>query len=259
MRLERQSMLAARPGEKVKFLGGELRLKIRTLGDAVFLPLSRMRHVDPTLYTLIDASDYDRVIGTTWSPRRNQFGWYVRAGSLRYLAAHHRLLHAFIMRVKPGEMIDHISGDTLDNRKQNLRVVTHAQNSQNMRRPTFPGKTSRFKGVCWSQYEGKWHASIRADGMRHDLGMFNDETAAALAYDAAASELHGEYARTNAVMHLFEQLDPFVPSCANASRADGRIEHASLTTKRARGTRRSYRERIDDKARALIFEYERSA
>jgi hypothetical protein len=57
--------------------------------------------------------------------------------------------------------------------------------------------TSRFKGVCWSQREERWLANIMKDGVPHRLGRFDDEIAAAQAYDEAARELYGPLAYQN--------------------------------------------------------------
>ena len=71
---------------------------------------------------------------------------------------------------------DHISRDKLDNRRANLRVVTAAQNSQNVpaRR-----KTSAHRGVCWDRSIGRWIAYAHRHGKRVYLGSFADESAAA--------------------------------------------------------------------------------
>lgn len=189
------------------------------LGDAAFLPLVRSKK-RPQRYTLVDIDDFERITKSRWGLAT---GGYARATGLKYLARHHGLLHAYIMRSKPGEIVDHISGDRLDNRKQNLRIVTRSENAQNSKRPTFPGKTSRFKGVCWDRAAGRWRSRIQTSGVVTELGRFDEEAEAALSYDAAALELHGEFARTNAMMRLFEMETPFMENCSYGGwrRADG--------------------------------------
>ena len=56
---------------------------------------------------------------------------------------------------------------------------------------------SGYKGVCWHKVKGKWSANIAKDGRKYHLGYFDDAFVAALVYDAAARELHGEYAHFN--------------------------------------------------------------
>lgn len=225
---------------------------IKVLGDAAFLPLTRKAAHIKRRYALIDLEDYERVSRSKWYASPGGKNLYVHATSLKHLAKHHKLLHAYILRVKPGERVDHINGDTLDNRKQNLRVVTAAQNAQNSRRPTFPGKTSRFKGVSWSRHDGLWLASITANGETHALGRYSNESDAAVAYDEAASKLHGEFARTNAEMNLFEMEDPFVPDCSLADMFDAKVPVKALTPHRHRLDPSNYDQRLTDQIRREI-------
>lgn len=196
------------------------------LGDAVFVRLTRRKH-QPAQFTLVDREDFERIVRSNWSWQNG----YAVATSDRYLAKHHMRLHAYVLKVLPGEIIDHISGDRLDNRRQNLRVVTRAENAKNARRPTFPGKTSRFKGVCWSRHDGLWLAQIKNDGVQNRIGLYGDEVDAARAYDEAALRLHKEFSRTNAVMKLFDMEDPFVPDCS------GGIEGVRYGRRPGRGRR----------------------
>ena len=90
---------------------------------------------------------------------------------------------------------DHIDGDGLNNQRSNLRPATAGQNMMNRRKRW--RATSRFVGVCWYPRREKWLARIYRDGTKHHLGDFSFEVEAALAYDAAAREMFGEYARPN--------------------------------------------------------------
>src|SRR5208282_1047840 len=90
---------------------------------------------------------------------------------------------------------DHIDGDGLNNRRYNLRSVTHSQNMHNARKPIKPGSSSRFKGVAFQARLKRrpWQARI---GDRH-LGYFATEEEAGAAYDNAAKLERGEYALLN--------------------------------------------------------------
>jgi hypothetical protein len=102
-------------------------------------------------------------------------------------------LHTFLTG---WSFVDHVNGDGLDNQRSNLRPATHAQNSANARLQA--RSTSGFKGVHRGPIRGKaWRAQIHAAGKKHHLGTFDDPEEAARAYDAAAVELFGEFARTN--------------------------------------------------------------
>jgi hypothetical protein len=104
-------------------------------------------------------------------------------------------MHRLIMNPPEGMHVDHINGDGLDNRRENLRIVTPQQNCANSRK-TIMGQ-SRFKGVAWCAGANKWRAYIAVDRKQQHLGLFADEIAAAEAYDKRAKEVWGEYARLN--------------------------------------------------------------
>lgn len=93
------------------------------------------------------------------------------------------------------EECDHKNLDRLDCRKQNLRLATHGQNGRNV--PRYSNNLSGFKGVHWCERDHKWIAKIMVNKNRTNLGYFDDRITAAKAYDRAAIELHGDFARTN--------------------------------------------------------------
>jgi hypothetical protein len=91
--------------------------------------------------------------------------------------------------------VDHSNQNKLDNRIENLRLLTHAENIMNQRKSHNP-KSSKFKGVCWDKGHGKWRATIRLGGRNKFLGLYADETEAAEAYDAA-DKTRGDYSPNN--------------------------------------------------------------
>jgi hypothetical protein len=139
---------------------------------------------------LVDDDDLPAVIAAgPWHVRRDRHVWYVR----RHLSyTRDQKLHQFLTG---WPMTDHINGDGLDNRRANLRPANDAQNAANSRRRQ--DNTSGFKGVTWHKWKRRWYARIKCDGQKIDLGYFATPEAAARAYDAAAVELFGEYARPN--------------------------------------------------------------
>ncbi len=102
--------------------------------------------------------------------------------------------------------VDHINGDTSDNRRCNLRICDH---HGNMRNQSKVSGASQFKGVYASSTKGKWRAGVRVTeegrAINVYLGTFAVEEDAARAYDARVKELFGEFAKTNADLGLYEQ------------------------------------------------------
>lgn len=107
-------------------------------------------------------------------------------------------MHRVILNPPAGAKTDHINGNGLDNRRENLRIATSAQNNCN--KPARQSSTSSFKGVCFNpHYILPWRAEISANGIRHILGGFSTELEAAAAYNEMALKLHGEFARLNVI------------------------------------------------------------
>lgn len=137
---------------------------------------------------VVDDEDYELVMAHNWHAFRNhERGWYARTK----IKGARVFLHNLLLGVKS---VDHRDGDGLNNTRVNLRPATARQNSRN-RRP-LTGRTSVYKGV-YLHRPGWYRALIGLNGRQKHLGCFRDETDAARAYDAAAKELYGEYARLN--------------------------------------------------------------
>lgn len=94
------------------------------------------------------------------------------------------------------ELVDHINGDKLDNRRENLRLATNAENQFNRDLPAH--NTTGYKGV-YRNPNGRrqWTAAITVNRKKRHLGSFHTAEDAARAYDAAAQELAGVFARGN--------------------------------------------------------------
>jgi len=105
-------------------------------------------------------------------------------------------MHRRIMQPARGLDVDHVNGNGLDNRRSNLRVCTRSENCANSNGHS--DRASRFKGVV-AVHGGVWRAKIEVNYRNIHLGRFATEEEAALAYNAAAVEHFGEFARLNEV------------------------------------------------------------
>lgn len=105
------------------------------------------------------------------------------------------LLHRFLMQAPPGVDVDHINGNKLDCRRDNMRFCTGAQNQQN-RKTKFQGY-SQFKGAHWDKHRQFWMARIRIDKKLVYLGSFGTDKEAGAAYNEAARKHFGEFASLN--------------------------------------------------------------
>lgn len=104
-------------------------------------------------------------------------------------------LSRLIMNCPKGMEVDHINRNKLDNRRENLRIVTHQQN--NFNRGSEKQSTSVYKGVNFLPKRQSWRAQIGKDYKQTQIGEFKKERWAAMAYDIAAKDLYGEYANLN--------------------------------------------------------------
>lgn len=148
------------------------------------------------LYTMIDEEDFDRVSAYTWHASGRYGGFYA---SRTYQQDSRKIsvyLHRFLMDAQPGQEVDHINGDRLDNRRTaNLRICTHGQNMANAKGRDY-GR-SAYKGVSPVTQTGRWAAFIGGHASHEYVGTFNTDVEAAEAYDLAARARYGAFARTN--------------------------------------------------------------
>ncbi len=136
-----------------------------------------------------DAADYDLIAPHTWSNIKGYPSFTDNVSIPRHTVKMHAVLNP------SWEMADHINGDPLDNRRENLRQCSAQQNAANSR--SHDGTTSVYKGVSWDSSRDKWISSIQTAGRTKHVGRFDDEMEAARAYDSHALALHGEFARLN--------------------------------------------------------------
>ena len=130
------------------------------------------------------------VAGTVLSPTRDYLA--IGVDGTRFLA--HRLAWFYMTRQWPKADLDHINGKHSDNRWDNLREATRSENCGNARAKST--NKSGFKGVYYDRPSRKWVASITVDGSRFWLGRYHTVREAAEAYQDAAEQQFGKFART---------------------------------------------------------------
>lgn len=151
---------------------------------------------------LVDLSDWDRVRGYRWHAKWENREWagvrrFYAATSVRDAATGQQTklkMHRLLIDAPDGYMVDHRNRDSLDNRRENLRLCTNAQNQANS--PS-RGGTSRFKGVTWNARKRRWLVAFRANGQYRFVGYFRDEEEAARAFDVASLRANGPFAVLN--------------------------------------------------------------
>lgn len=144
---------------------------------------------------VVDDVDCEMLSRLTWSADADgRTAYAVRARTCRR-GGGNVFMHRMIMLPDPDQDVHHINGDGLDNRRCNLRVCSHAENRRHNRR--YANSTSGFKGVSWNKKSGRFEAYIAEGGVQHHFGHFSTPEEAAAAYDAAAHDLHGEFAHPN--------------------------------------------------------------
>ena len=139
---------------------------------------------------LIDDPDYALVSRYTW-----------RVGDKGYAVAKIQVdgkrlnvrMHRLIMGLRNGDprQIDHRNRVRLDNRRNNLRICTIAENNRNV--GVRSNSKSGYKGVSWNKCRGRWHSRIGANGKVIHLGYFDTAEQAHEAFVKAARELHEDF------------------------------------------------------------------
>ena len=131
-------------------------------------------------FAIVDISEYDKVIKLKWHFDGN----YAANKTKKKVYMHRFILNA------TSPQVDHINGNKLDNRKENLRECTAIQNGAN--RTTFKPK-NKFRGIYFHKINKKWIAGIRKDGKNLYLGSYSTQAEAGVAYIRAASEIYGKF------------------------------------------------------------------
>lgn len=142
-------------------------------------------------YALVDDKDFAVL---------SEYPWHYSQGYAARMSPKPQrkiFLHRSILMPPNGMFIDHINGDSLDNRRENLRICTRAENQHNQK--ILGRSTSGFKGVSWHKRIKKWNVKIRVAMKDVHLGYFTEKVEAARAYNEGAKKYYGAFACLNPV------------------------------------------------------------
>lgn len=142
-------------------------------------------------FAIVDDEDYDFLMQWKWT---HSGGYAYRLKTVRGVSKK-IWLHRETNKTPDGLFTDHINGDRLDCRKENLRTCTYAENNKNA--AIRKDNKSGYRGVYWEKGVKKWRVVINTDGIRKCFGFFEDVLEAAETYNKNAKLLHGDFARLN--------------------------------------------------------------
>jgi hypothetical protein len=147
---------------------------------------------------LVDDEDFDDLSKHKWLSHKEgntAYAWrHEKKGFRQYGKVK---MHRQILNPKKSEHVDHINGNGLDNRRDNIRVCTAQQNQMN--RQNHGAHSSIYKGVSFHKKNKMWRATINLKGKQLYAGCYSTPEAAAIAYNEKAVELFGEFARPNVI------------------------------------------------------------
>lgn len=154
--------------------------RISVCGDIVEIKLTK------GMKTFVDICDYDLVKNSTWGLAECKGHYYAttRNGNKRVL------MHRVLMNPGKGFVVDHIDGNGLNNRRENLRICLHKENIRNSIK-------EKIKGASFCKRRNKWRSYIKINGKYKHLGYFDSETLAAMAYNKSAKLLFKDFASLN--------------------------------------------------------------
>jgi hypothetical protein len=138
---------------------------------------------------LLDKNDYEQLKDISW-----------HIGAKGYVMSNNNLyLNRVIMKTPKGMDTDHINGNKLDNRKQNLRIATRTQNNLNKGKQSTKA-SSKYKGVGWDKNRSLWMSFTTIKNKFKSFGRFKTEKEAAIKYNQEIIKYYGGFAKLNIIL-----------------------------------------------------------
>ena len=144
-------------------------------------------------FALVSPEDYEFIMKWKWCFNGK---YAVRIDGRKTVWMHRVIAERMGLKIDDKE-VDHRNHNGIDNRRENLRSATHADNQHN--RPLSKRNTSGFKGVSWNKHRKKWVAHIKFNRKKIHLGYFTNKRKAAREYNRAAIKYFGKFAYLNPV------------------------------------------------------------
>lgn len=147
-----------------------------------------IKYKDTKFFALVDDEDYEEMMKYKWYT-------YLRKDKPSYAVTSIKgkqiFMHRLIAKTPEGMLTDHINQDKLDNRRENLRHCTHAENMRNV--SSWRTNTSGHKGVAWNKKDKRWIAYVVYNGRNIHLGEFIEKEDAIKARQDSVKKYHKEF------------------------------------------------------------------
>lgn len=139
-----------------------------------------------TYYALVDNDSYETLKGFSWHiSKRKNTNYAVRQEGNKVFYMHREIM-------ADGDLIDHVNGDGLDNRRENLRYANKSQNALNSKKKQ---GSSPYKNVSWDKVKKKWRIVMSVNGKLKWFGYFTDVHEAGKVRASLAKEFYGQFAK----------------------------------------------------------------
>jgi len=162
------------------------------------VPNTKMIQLTQGIFAIVDIDDYEKLNQWKWNAVKGKGTFYAETRVCENGKTFNIKMHRFIMNFGPeNKDIDHRNGNGLHNYKSNLRECENVQNCMNKRKRL--NCSSEYKGVYFVKRNNNYSAEIKIKGKKKWLGAFYDPKNAAMAYNNAAVEYFGEFARLNVI------------------------------------------------------------
>lgn len=145
-------------------------------------------------YILVSDEDYELAMTQRWTIEKSGHTFY----AMCKIGEKKVRLHRFLLNPKSTHQVDHINHNGLDNRRENIRIVTKRQNTANRRKTA--GSKRRYKGIHFDTRSRKWVAYVNYRKKRKYLGQYQTAREAAEAYNEAALKYYGSTAWLNKIV-----------------------------------------------------------